>query len=94
MTRFGPLTRSTGRKSAHSQKKLEPTHVGCNPDFANDFAGSDCVRQYAEAGPAFARSLSWDSLMPKSIELIGATTGLEVAGISDTSRNDAAPPNC
>jgi glycosyltransferase involved in cell wall biosynthesis len=52
------------------------------------YRNPDRVRQYAEAGLAFARSLSWDALMPQWIELIGATTSLEMASISDAPAPD------
>jgi hypothetical protein len=32
------------------------------------------VRQYSEAGLAFARALSWDALMPQWLEVIGSAT--------------------
>jgi hypothetical protein len=33
------------------------------------------VKQYAEAGLAFARTLTWDNLMPKWLQLIGSAIG-------------------
>jgi glycosyltransferase involved in cell wall biosynthesis len=36
------------------------------------------VKQHAEAGLAFARTLTWDSLMPKWLELIQSMTGAEL----------------
>jgi glycosyltransferase involved in cell wall biosynthesis len=37
------------------------------------------VKQYAEAGRAFAQSLSWDTLMPRWLEVISATAGVGVS---------------
>ena len=37
------------------------------------------ARQHAEAGLAFARDLTWASLMPKWLQLISSTTGTELS---------------
>ena len=37
------------------------------------------VKQYSEAGLAFARSLTWDTLMPRWLDVIGSVSGVEVS---------------
>jgi glycosyltransferase involved in cell wall biosynthesis len=37
------------------------------------------VSQYSKAGLAFAKSLTWDSLMPQWLQLIGSTAGVELS---------------
>jgi len=39
----------------------------------------ELVKQYSEAGVAFARSLSWDSLMPQWVEAIRSAAGRKVS---------------
>jgi len=49
------------------------------------------AKQYSDAGLAFARTLSWDSLVPRWLQLISSTTGVELNLISD-SRTDSSRP--
>jgi glycosyltransferase involved in cell wall biosynthesis len=43
------------------------------------------AKEYSEAGLAFARSLSWDKLMPQWLQLVGSTAG------SALSLDESAP---
>jgi hypothetical protein len=36
------------------------------------------VRQYSEAGLAFARSLDWEALLPQWLEVIRSATGVDL----------------
>src|SRR5439155_9111745 len=60
------------------------------------YRNSGLGRQYAEAGLAFARSLSWESLVPKWLELISSATGSDVADgfVTGPGQRDDAAPNC
>jgi glycosyltransferase involved in cell wall biosynthesis len=49
------------------------------------YRNPELARQHAEAGLAFARSLSWDALMPQWLQLIGSAAGVELA----TQRSDS-----
>jgi hypothetical protein len=49
-------------------------------DFYKNVANRDpeLARRHAKAGLAFAQTLSWDGLMPRWLEIIGAVTGREL----------------
>ncbi len=42
------------------------------------------MKQYSEAGLAFARSLSWDTLIPRWLDVIGSVSGVEISGQART----------
>ncbi|MBI2927042.1 MAG: glycosyltransferase family 4 protein [Verrucomicrobia bacterium] len=43
------------------------------------YRNPELVRQYSEAGLAFAQSLNWDRLLPQWLQLISAAAGVDVA---------------
>jgi len=47
------------------------------------YRNRELAKQHAAAGLAFARSLTWESLMPKWLEVIGSLTGVSLGNESE-----------
>jgi glycosyltransferase involved in cell wall biosynthesis len=54
------------------------------------YRNPNLVKRYAEAGLAFARTLTWDSLLPKWLQLISSTSGAELNGPCQLPPSDAS----